>query len=113
MGVLLFLLLEGLEPEGAWKRAGGTFQPEVAFAAAKVESHHRHHVGAGFISLAPTFSQKSERAHAAAPPFQIEPASLGFDLVLRAVLMKVAASIVLRCYKHSSAPVGVLLFLLL
>ena len=26
--------------------------------------------------------QKSERAHCAAPPFQIEPASLGFDLVL-------------------------------
>ena len=34
--------LKGLEPEGAWKRAGGTFQPEAAFAAAKVESHHRH-----------------------------------------------------------------------
>ena len=28
------------------------------------------------------FFQKSERAHAAAPPFQIEPTSLGFDLVL-------------------------------
>ena len=31
------------------------------------------------------FFQKSERAHCAAPPFQIEPASLGFDLVLGAV----------------------------
>ena len=29
--------------------------------------------------------QKSERAHCAAPPFQIEPASLGFDLVLGAI----------------------------
>ena len=38
------------------------------------------HVGASFISLAPTFLQKSERAHAAAPPLQIEPAALGFDL---------------------------------
>ena len=28
---------------------------------------------------------KSERAHCAAPPFQIEPASLGFDLVLDAI----------------------------
>ena len=28
------------------------------------------------------FFQKAERAHAAAPPFQIEPAPLGFDLVL-------------------------------
>ena len=27
-----------------------------------------------------TFFQKSERAHAAAPPLQIEPAALGFDL---------------------------------
>ncbi len=32
----------GLEPEGAWKHAGGMFQPEVACAAAQVESHHRH-----------------------------------------------------------------------
>ena len=31
------------------------------------------------------FFQKSERAHCAAPPFQIEPAALGFDLVLGAV----------------------------
>ena len=37
------------------------------------------HVGASFISLAPTFLQKTERAHAAAPPFRIEPAALGFD----------------------------------
>ena len=37
-------------------------------------------VGASFISLAPTFFQKSERAHAAAPPLQIEPAPPGFDL---------------------------------
>ena len=29
--------------------------------------------------------QKSECAHCAAPPFQIEPASLGFDLVLGAI----------------------------
>ena len=29
---------------------------------------------------------KSERAHSAAPPFQIEPATLGFDLVLGADL---------------------------
>ena len=27
------------------------------------------------------FLQKSERAHAAAPPFQIEPAALDYDLV--------------------------------
>ena len=43
------------------------------------------------------FLQKSERAHAAAPPFQIEPAPLGFDLVLGADL-RTAASIALRCY---------------
>ena len=35
---------------------------------------------------------KSERAHSAAPPFQIEPAALGFDLVLGTDL-KVVASI--------------------
>ena len=39
------------------------------------------HVGASFVSLAPTYFSKSERAHAAAPPLQIEPAALGFDLV--------------------------------
>ena len=47
----------------------------------RFESATLHHIGASFISLAPTFLQKSEQAHAAAPPFQIEPASLGFDLV--------------------------------
>ena len=41
------------------------------------------HVGASVISFAPTFLQKSERTHFAAPPFQIEPTSLGFDLVSR------------------------------
>ena len=43
------------------------------------------------------FLQKSEHAHAAASPFQIEPAPLGFDLVLGADL-RTAASIALRCY---------------
>ena len=56
----------------------------------------RTHVGASFISLAPAFLQKSERAHAAAPPLQIEPATLGFDLVLGTNL-ETAASILLRC----------------
>ena len=45
------------------------------------DPHYPYHVGASFVSLAPTFLQKSERAHAAAPPFQIKPAALGFDLV--------------------------------
>ena len=37
---------------------------------------------ASFISLATTFLQKSECAHAAAPPFKITTASLGCDFVL-------------------------------
>ena len=51
--------------------------------------------GASFLSTKDTSEQaayrllrlfqKSERAHCAAPPFQIEPASLGFDLVLGAI----------------------------
>ena len=41
------------------------------------------------------FFQESERAHAAAPPFQIEPATLGFDLLL-GTNPETAASIVLR-----------------
>ena len=59
------------------------------------------HVGASVISLAPTFLQKSERAHSAAPPLQIEPAALGFDLVLGTDL-KVVASILLRCSNPGS-----------
>ena len=39
---------------------------------------------------------KSERAHSAAPPFQSEPAALGFDLVSGTDL-KVMASILFRC----------------
>ena len=53
--------------------------------------------------------QKSERAHAAAPPFQIEPASLGFDLVLGASL-KAVTSILFRCAKKRDTPLGVSLF---
>ena len=45
------------------------------------ESPHSDHVGASFVSLAPTFLQKSERTHAAAHPFQITTAALGCDLV--------------------------------
>ena len=36
----------------------------------KIDFDLLFHVGASFISLAPTFFQKSERAHAAAPPFR-------------------------------------------
>jgi hypothetical protein len=37
-------------------------------------------------SASSDFFQKSERAHCTAPPFQIEPAALGFDLILDADL---------------------------
>ena len=39
-------------------------------------------VGASVRSLAPTFLQKSPLTHFVAAPLQIEPASLGFDLVV-------------------------------
>ena len=42
--------------------------------------------------------KNSSCAHSAAPPFQIEPAALGFDLVLGATMIA-AASIVARCCK--------------
>ena len=46
------------------------------------ESLQAHHVVADFISFATTFYfKKSSLIHSVAPPFQIEPASLGFDLV--------------------------------
>ena len=51
----------------------------------RFESATLHHVVASCISLATTFHilhEKSSRAHSAAPPFQIKPASLGLDLVL-------------------------------
>lgn len=44
---------------------------------AVLETVHPFHVGASVISLAPTFLQKSERAHFAAPPFQIATACAG------------------------------------
>ena len=51
------------------------------------ESLQAHHVVADFISFATTFYfKKSSLIHSVAPPFQIEPASLGFDLVLGADL---------------------------
>ena len=38
--VLLDESSKGFEPEGTWKRAGGTFQPEAACPAGQVESLH-------------------------------------------------------------------------
>ena len=50
------------------------------------------HVVADFVSFATTFYlKKSSRIHSVAPPFQIEPAALGFDSVFSANL-KVNAS---------------------
>ena len=73
-------------------------------------SHHRHHVGASFVSLAPTFLQKSERAHAAAPPFQIEPAALGFDLVLGASLEAAGIYTAVISQKSTSSVSGLSIF---
>ena len=55
--------------------------PWYCWGFQKVLYHHSYHVGASVISLAPTFLQKSERAHSAAPPFQSGPALLGSGLV--------------------------------
>ena len=52
---------------------------------------------------------KSERAHAAAPPFQIEPAALGFDLVFGTDL-KVVASILFSLSIKMATPFGVAIF---
>ncbi len=66
------------------------------------ESHHRHQLVASAISLATSFFislQSLSYAHSAAPRFQIEPAALGFDLVLGTNLQTVA-SILLRYSKN-------------
>ena len=63
-----------------WLKGPDSKSGRPALPVQEFESLHLRHVGASFVSLAPTFLQKSERAQAAAPPFQIEPASLGFDL---------------------------------
>ena len=59
-------------------------------------------VVASFISLATTFLQKSECAHAATPPFKITTASLGCDFVLGTDL-GVRASKVFRYYTSEQA----------
>ena len=55
-GVAVFLHLGGFEPEGSWQHAGGMLQPEVACAAAQVESLTACHVVADFVSFATAFS---------------------------------------------------------
>ena len=57
------------------------------------ESHYPYQVGASDIACSDLLYQ-SERARAAAPPFQIEPAALGFDLVFPFI----------GIYKSPSAP---------
>ena len=51
----------------------------VHYARAGSSPASRTIVGASLYRLLRLFLQKSERAHAAAPPLQIEPASLGFN----------------------------------
>ena len=47
--------------------------------AVSIPCRRRHYVGVIFCIACSDLFHKSERAHAAAPPFQIEPAALGFD----------------------------------
>ena len=64
-----------------YKRVEKVFSISLGARCREFESPHSDHVGASFVSLAPTFLQKSERTHAAAHPFQITTAALGCDLV--------------------------------
>ena len=71
------------------------------------------HVVADFVSFATTFYfKKSSLIHSVAPPFQIEPAALGFDLVLGADL-KAGASKLFALSTSEQSPLcsDVLLFL--
>ena len=82
-----------------------TQNPPLA-TAYRFESGHRHQLVASAISLATSFFilfQNASRAHSAAPRFQIEPASLGFDLVSGANL-GAGASILLRCSDFFQKP---------
>lgn len=47
----------------------------------RISENFLHHVAADVISFAATFYQKPPLTHFVATPFQIEPTSLGFDLV--------------------------------
>ena len=55
--------------------------------------------------------KQSERAHAAAPPFQIEPTSLGFDLALTGPLIDGIYTVEITPKRQH--PAGVLPFLVL
>ena len=68
----------GLRSAAVEIRGPSTQNPTLA-TAYRFESGHRHHVGASFVSLATSFlfAKNSSCAHAAAPRFQIEPASAG------------------------------------
>ena len=79
-------LLSGGRPREPEKSSYTRRKPCGLVFGQEFDSPRLHHVGASFISLAPTFLQKSERAHAVALSFPTEPAALGFDLVLDAAL---------------------------
>ena len=83
----------GFEPEGSWKRAGGTFQPEAACPAGQVESLRVHHVGASCISLAPTFyafgKKVRVRSFRCSSLAKLQPLALGCSLVLRGMTLDV------------------------
>ena len=71
----------------------------VSFSATKDKSEQ------ALYRLLRFFLQKSEHAHAAAPPFQIEPSALGFDLVLGASL-EVAGIYTAAIFQKSTSSVS-------
>ena len=79
-------LLSGGRPREPEKSSYTRRKPCGLVFGQEFDSPRLHHVGASFISLAPTFLQKSERAHSAAPPFQPRIALLDSQLVLGANL---------------------------
>jgi len=64
------------------------YQPFAGFRVCRC--HHSYHVVADFVSFATTFSfskQTPSLIHSVAPPFRIEPAPLGFDSGITAVVI--------------------------
>ena len=80
----------------------------ISFSEIVIYSVWITHVVADCVSFATTFYKKSSLIHSVAPPFQIEPAALGFDLVLGADLNAIA-SILFHCStpEHSCSGVFV------
>ena len=97
---------QGLEPEGAWRHAGGMPQPEAARPAGRVKSRLAHHVVAKFALRPRLFMPTAKKTSSAHPMLLLSKSNpLRWTLIWPWVrIWKFWHLLVLRCSQTRQPP---------